>query len=636
MLRNGWKMGIYNNNKIIADYEIFNVMRKNVFFIFVAILLASCSKEIGGYTPVNNPKTVFRFNNTTVSGSSSESIQSLAAYIFTNDVLESIHEDILINDDNITLDIMRGANKKLFFLANATINPEYLSVGKTSFNALKEMTTEHLTSTGTKTDFMSCVHELSDNNIGVEQTLDLLRATARLDMDVSVDALIEVDGMSIENVPAETFIIEQDGLVPSGQTIEVKHTFDTPITGYQEDILRLFESSSPVKVTLDLKYGGVPMQLHAEIPELKRNHKYKLRIKNIGSKLDCEVFVSGWENGGIIEGFPDVNAPIYIDLQNTEIPSEGVTVNREEKQVIFPKEGGEIVLAFDSFYPLDVLEENPSTHLSVERLTSQKFRIKVDAQKNGDDVYTVRLKLKPDIVPFYYDYVDLIVETHPLHSVSFGGVEWMSFNSFGSSLKNQVFPSSDVILNYYKDNWSTCLGLYYQWGRLEGSTPWLTAVDTPLNGDFLIWNIDGIVPCPAGYRLPTLDEFQMLLPPGKKTSGGWYVGDDWVSVAVSKPDKNITINGVSVTPRSLQLSVSSLSGKNKLLIFPFSGYKAAGSSDGNPDLGNKMAYWVANRELYGMMATRVELNVASGVITYNDASDINDYAAVRCVKDTNF
>lgn len=613
-----------------SNYEIFNIMRKSTYLILIAIILASCASEEHIYDPEDNAARVFRINVTTASGGPSESISNLSAYIFANDVLESVHEDLPINDNNITLNILSGKNKKMFFLANALIKREHLAAGETSLNDLKMMTTEHLTSLASKADFMSCFHEL-DSDV---KATNLLRSTARFDIDTSVDAFIEVNNITIENTPTDAYILGKiDGKAPD-QTGKINHTFDIPLSGYEENILRLFESSSPLIVTLKLHYAGMPIELHNVIPKLKRNHKYTLRVNKIGTVLDSEVIISNWENGDIIEGFPDISLPIDIDMQNTEIPSEGVSVNSEKRRVVFDKEGGEMVLAFNSLYSLDMMVENPSNRLSVEKVSPQKYRIRVNAQNRGDDIYTVRLKVKPDISAFYFDYVDVVVNTYPAHAVSMGGLEWMSFNSFGPSMKNQVFPPDDLIIGYYNSHWSTSLGQYYQWGRVQGSTPWTTAVDTPLNGDFLIWNIAGTIPCPTGYRLPTLDEFKKLIPPGSKTSGGWNTDDGWLAVSLSNPS-NVNINGVSVTPRSLQLNMRTLN-SNKTLVFPLSGYKAAGQYNENPGLGNRMAYWVADRSTYGTLVTRLELISTSGVLTYNTSSDINGYAAVRCVKDSNF
>lgn len=605
-------------------------MRKSTYLILIAIILASCASEEHVYDPEDNAIRVFRINVTTISGVSSESINSISAYMFANDVLESVHEDLPINDNNITLNILSGKNKKLFFLANALIKREHLVTGETSLNDLKMMTTGHLTSLASKTDFMSCLHEL-DNDI---KETNLLRSTARLDIDTSIDAFIEVNNITIENTPTDTYILRQIDEKAPGQTEKISHTFDIPLSGYKEEILRLFESSSPLTVTLKVQYAGIPIELHNVIPKLKRNHKYTLRVNKIGTVLDSEVIVSNWESGDIIEGFPDISLPIDIDMQATEIPSEGVFVNREKRRVVFNKEGGEMILAFNSPYSLDMMVENPSNRLSVEKVSPQKYRIRVNAQNRGDDIYTVRLKVKPDISAFYFDYVDVVVDTYPAHTVQMGGLEWMSFNSFGPSMKNQVFPPDNLIISYYNSHWSTSLGQYYQWGRVEGSTPWTTTVDTPLNGEYLIWNKAGTVPCPMGYRLPTLDEFKKLIPPGSKTSGGWNTDEGWLGVSLTNPS-SININGASVTPRSLQLNVRTIS-SNKTLIFPLSGYKAAGQHDENPGLGNRMAYWVADRSIYGTAVTRLELISTSGVLTYNTSSNINGYAAVRCVKDNNF
>ena len=66
---------------------------------------------------------------------------------------------------------------------------------------------------------------------------------------------------------------------------------------------------------------------------------------------------------------------------------------------------------------------------------------------------------------------------------------------------------------------SECSGMFYQWGRREGWSSEFPGFGVPVPGwnpDYVggwVWNIDDD-PCPEGWRIPTRDQFELLIEAG--------------------------------------------------------------------------------------------------------------------------
>ena len=120
----------------------------------------------------------------------------------------------------------------------------------------------------------------------------------------------------------------------------------------------------------------------------------------------------------------------------------------------------------------------------------------------------------------------------------------MAFNASSSDLDDQIYTLDGLsVEEMYKYNWINTVGGLFQFGRKYKYIPWM-GYGKPNNlGDQaqdIPWQSASHMPCPEGYRLPTREELESLLPKGQTVPGSYKAGNGERIVYIS------VLNNISI------------------------------------------------------------------------------------------
>lgn len=635
-------------------------MKKNHFLslllITVALCWGSCSneKDAPGEKELIWKSQSFKINPLSVAvepegirASKEETeITSLNAYLFVDEILQKSIKNITLQNGSCTFDVVEGSI--IYFLANLpeTAELQAIETGKTkesTFQALHNKAT-----TDNKAAFFlsgSCqIPSISSNPTAL--TVPMYRSVAQIDLDTSRDEKIKVTRIDIQDAATTSSLFPTDVLSASTgkQTYNLNYE-DSPITS-TENILRIYESNTPVKITVYTYYQDIPKVINLFLPQVKRNFKYTIRLTGVGTTINGTLQVVPWGDGGNIETLPDLSEKISIDKTYSTLP-DGVTIDSGNNLVSVSDKGGNIILAFVS----DIQVELESTEgagneiaVSSQGVESKdgkvisKFLVKVAEQGKGRLGYQAILHMKRKLQQYSYDQfvIDVSPSVNQIAEVTIGGVTWMGFNATTRNLEDQIYTlDGGTVEDMYKKSWANTIGGLFQWGRIYMYNPCLSGSNNAGNQKQDIpWISDTHVPCPEEYRLPTKEEMRALFPPQQEFPGEYTYNGEKVTVTLhSSEPESVTIGGVSGKARYLRLK----SETGAVLCFPLSGQKGDKSGAVNPGLGQGFTIWTSeNKGATGGWAWTGKFwpgnDKTSAVIDNNSQLQAEGYAYVRCLK----
>lgn len=169
----------------------------------------------------------------------------------------------------------------------------------------------------------------------------------------------------------------------------------------------------------------------------------------------------------------------------------------------------------------------------------------------------------------------------------------------------------------------TCLGGYNPSNNLGNQT-----ADAP-------WVNDTHMPCPEGYRIPTGNEWQSLLPADQEIPGRYKAGNGETIAATLHIGEGTLItpsSGVTGTQHYVKFT-SEDTGRS--LIIPLAGSKGDKSSSNNPAFGKRAVLWTNERNgLPGGYAWAYWLPFegAETAVIKKQRLQMEAFASVRCVK----
>ena len=273
------------------------------------------------------------------------------------------------------------------------------------------------------------------------------------------------------------------------------------------------------------------------------------------------------------------------------------------------------------------------------------FEVEVAPQGKGNLGYSVMMHMKSPLLAQSYDYVEMRVEKskNQIETVRMADIEWMAFNTWGRDLEDQTYPSAGHdVEQMYRENWSACAGGFFQWGRLYTYIPWKgyspsnnlggQAQDNP-------WIHDTHMPCPEGYRLPTIEELEALIPipvgtdrlPDDYTNGA---GEPIEVTLVNNGKVPSTTNNPNHAERYIKLTNRDT---GEYLILPLAGSKGDKATHSNPEFGLRMVLWANSGSPMGGHAWSYKVDY--GKTTINQRGSVSKsqlqkeaFAPVRCVK----
>lgn len=620
-------------------------MKHTVNLILIALMLViqSCSKEqsIGA-----QKSTEHKFQlSTKVAGDASDKLTNITAYAFSGQTLVKIFPNLPLTESTVTLYL--PAKAKVYFLAGLSTLPASLNsleVGKTSEEDFLALSCDAIVKEDAgseSTMFYTGYYDGAKSTNQSKVDMQMIRSVSRLDIDTSSDPLTKITSVVASGVPLSSSIF---GSPANGTTVSVTKEFQTPISGKHEGIMYIFESKSLVQVTINGTYNDMPIIVNVDMPSVKRNTAYVVKIKNSGGSVSGTVSIKEWEKGETVDGQPDVNTTIAIDKEHSTIDT-GITIDETANHIRVSPSGGNLSLALSAQSSLEVSSidgQNPLINIGTPTAPEvvggkliTKIPINILAQGKGRLPYQVRINVKSSLTVNPYDYITIDVDGNQdqIPTVQFCGYEIMAFNTTGSNLADQVYlVDGTSVLDMYNNNWGDCTGRMYQFGRLPGSFPYETLNRQP-TPPFMVWNEDNGAPCPDGFRMLTSAELHKIMPPntanfplnGSKTVD-YRVGDQNVRMDFVVPSKTISMGSYrNITPRYMRLTH-----QDEVLIFPLAGY--GWNTKAATNIGERFFVIASNRDSGGIKAYGYSTNDVQNQHSNVQPRHTENNSFVRCIK----
>ncbi|MDE5585539.1 MAG: hypothetical protein K2I92_04250, partial [Muribaculaceae bacterium] len=320
--------------------------------------------------------------------------------------------------------------------------------------------------------------------------IELLRGVSRLDID-NKDPDLKIERVSISGAASSSQIFPIDGRTYGKGSANYTHTYENGINGIEESAFILFETSSPITVTVSGRRNGEPVEIVSETPAIVRNTIYTVRIDKEGSKdpkdrtlpvpgadpdetgiPTASIRVRDWKEGDMKNASIDLDESA-IDIEKSHIPS-GVIVNSTDNTVTVPAYGAlGMKLAFVTSSPLrlgSVLSDTDG--VSITQIASEatddgyisEFCIDVQKQPKGASRYQTTVFFNGSSSFF------LNIEVEPSHyqipTVHIGGHHWMCFNAVSQDPEEQIYVHKGMTVEkMYNESFVECLGNMFQYGR---------------------------------------------------------------------------------------------------------------------------------------------------------------------------
>lgn len=618
-------------------------MMKNIATLIAILFLAqSCSKtDSNGVSKPSEHKFLL---STKLSQMPAQELTNINAYVFSDGILVKIFQDLLMTESTITIDLT--TNTQVYFLAGLSTIPASLNslqVNKTSKEAFLALTCDPLSEAllTSSTIFYTGYYDGAKSEAKPVYDIEMTRSVSRLDLDASSDPLIKITDITATGVPVSSVIFGSHAQV---STTTIEKRFETPVSGKLEGFMHLFESASPIGLTLNGTYNDIPIKVNVEISSVKRNTAYTVKVSNIGGSVTGSITTKEWEQGDVVDGKPDVNTTISIDKAQTTVTA-GITIDDKTNHIVVSELGGELTIALsaqstlqitsvDGANPLITVGE-PSQPEAVGDKLITKIPIVISAQQKGRLPYQVRINIKSSLTQNAYDYLTIDVDGNidQIPTVPFAGYEIMAFNTTGQGLDDQVYlTEGSSVEDMYNNRWEDCSGRMFQFGRLPGYYPYQSMPSKPMP-TFMEWNQSNGAPCPDGFRMLTRTELHKIMPPN--TAGiplDGSVGIDYLidgkvaRMDLISPNKTVTMGGVrNITPRYIRLTC-----EGNMLIIPMAGYKWI--SSGIQNIGGSFFLMAANRDGGETRVYGYAVNIIQNEHNNVQPRHLDNHNFVRCVK----
>ncbi|MDE6549213.1 MAG: hypothetical protein K2L22_09450, partial [Muribaculaceae bacterium] len=255
--------------------------------------------------------------------------------------------------------------------------------------------------------FFSSVTDIQDGADNLD--IELHRGVARLDID-NEDSELKIERVNISGAASYSQIFTTDGCTNGTASANYSRTYESGIDGIEENAFVLFETRSPITVTISGRRNGEAVEIISETPAITRNSIYTVLIdKEITSNAKgrtlsqsddeglptASIKVRDWVEGDKENGSLDLDE-YAIDIQRSSIPS-GVRLNTEDNTITVPACGVTgMKIAFTTASPLrlgSVLSDTkgvsitPTAPLATDGGYISEFSIDVEKQPKGAKQY---------------------------------------------------------------------------------------------------------------------------------------------------------------------------------------------------------------------------------------------------------
>ncbi|MDE6785589.1 MAG: hypothetical protein K2J46_00930, partial [Muribaculaceae bacterium] len=294
--------------------------------------------------------------------------------------------------------------------------------------------------------FFSSVTDIQDGADNLD--IELHRGVARLDID-NEDSKLKIERVNISGASSCSHIFSTDGCTHGTVSANYSRSYESGIDGMEENAFILFETQSPITVTICGRRNGEAVEIISETPAITRNSIYTVFIDNETtsnakgrtlSQSDDElptasIKVRDWVEGDKKNGALDLEE-YAIDIQRSSIPS-GVRVNTGDNTITVPACGVTgMKIAFTTATPLrlgSVLSDTkgvsitPAAPLATDGGYISEFSIDVENQPKGAKQYQTTVFFNGSSSFF----INIEVEPSPVQipTVHIRAHDWMCFHA---------------------------------------------------------------------------------------------------------------------------------------------------------------------------------------------------------------
>lgn len=269
----------------------------------IAILLSSCMKE--GACPDSESIHYFRLQIPTLNGSSEtegiDAINKLDAYIFDNTGKIKQHiTNLQTNTEGViqlNLDITKISN--IYFIAN------YPDIPENEIGSEDEFKNKTTTASSEMPDkfFMTSMYTPNITR-SMQDNIVFTRSASRVDLNMGNNTLLEIDSITIGNIPDRTYLFPSldEQLPENTRLVTYKKTFSPPLSPEKEQLLKgvflVYENGMNVAdVSVYGRYNGIATRVNLTIPQIKRNYLYTIILKPVGQTINGTIKVEEWKGG---------------------------------------------------------------------------------------------------------------------------------------------------------------------------------------------------------------------------------------------------------------------------------------------------------------------------------------------------
>lgn len=619
--------------------------------LFLSVSMIGCSETEPNETLVAEPgQYLFQMPSSSAT-SGSPQLKGLNAYLFDENRLVKIFNDLPITENNYKLHA--APNNSVYFLSNLsdTASLQTIRVGETTLEQFLLLRSKTLTENADPQIFYSGMSKIPQHSTlgGQPLTIEMVRSVARLDLDVRNPA-ITVTRITVKDASSSSTIFPTAAGQLSSATeplITFDKTFSPGITSTPA-VQYLYESDQPISVDIHTLYKDISTVGHLTIPKIERNKVYNLQINQVGGELTSSLVVDPWEDAGILK--PSIGDKNFGISKALSTLPEGFDIDEEKRIVHVSESGGTFTIALTSDIQIDLdymegseykifLPFTPNKVEFVDKKVVSYYQVEVWPQDRGGAAYTATVNMKrmnetqsTYKIPFS---ISVDASRYQISEVTLGDVTWMGFNATSPEINDQIYVTDGHdVERMYREKWGQTIGKLFQWGRIWKYTPWLSGVSNAGNKEANSpWTAVKAMPCPAGYRVPTKEEVRALLPPGTTLPGSYTYNGEPVTATlnVSVPE-DIKLGSVSGKGRYLSIKSDKT---NATLFIPLAGEKGNKSTTLNPQLGAGFTLWTSVGSPSGEASVvRYWPGIDSSTYTIgeDDALATEGYAYVRCIK----
>ncbi|MDE6742094.1 MAG: hypothetical protein K2J58_07165 [Muribaculaceae bacterium] len=594
---------------------------------FTILTLSACSyvseveaPQTQQQSPVKESNVVLRipaFKTQTIAN-----VTSIDLFQFSDGVLvKKLSVDP--SQDNV-VEFARKPGARIYALAGYTVE-ETQNLFESNFSA---MTIQIPKDSYSAPVFFSSITDVPD---GAEKlNIELHRGVARLDIN-NKDSELKIERVNISGAASYSQIFTTDGCNNSTATANYTRIYESGIDGTEESAFVLFETRSPITVTISGMRNGEAVEIVSETPVITRNSIYTVCIDKETSSNAKGCTLSYGDDNGDDEGLPTASIKVRrwvegdveigsidleesaINLERSSIPA-GVSVNTADNTVTVPAYGAlGMKLAFVTKAPLglgSVLSDTEGVCITPMSSTASddgyisEFRIDVAQQPKGAQRYQTTVFFNGSSSFF----LNIEVESSPyqIPTVHIGGHDWMCFNAVSQDPEEQIYlPKGMVAKDMYREHFVDCIGNMFQYGRPNPFSPWQAYDPNMFAGQKrdVPWEIKSMMPLPKGYHVPSSAEWEDLIPSGTVIPGSYRTrtGDSIRASIVTAPDiLDSTPSAVTNAQNYLKRGVlfESVSTGARLFL-PIAGIKTNTSceipTDPNFRFDTRSGYWMKDK-----------------------------------------